>query len=165
MCTRQLRCTRHTGSPPCLQEIHHGANLLFGQDTVSSERRHHSLRVAKGFVGDDGDEIGPIGIFALETHKFGSKRSRIFTTLDDMAGQAIALAAVKGEPPAFSDRRLRLGGTREQGRNGKRRQKQGGLGEKGDQRHFPDVVAMISANIGVEKHKGHRLAMRSTHTG
>src|SRR3954471_2711674 len=41
---------RHGFASQCLKEIHHGADLLFGQDPVSSERRHHGQRIAKGFV-------------------------------------------------------------------------------------------------------------------
>ena len=78
--------------------------------------------------------------------KFRAERARIFAALDDMAGQAIALAAVESEFLAFGGCRLRVRRARGQGGCNQQRQKQGWFGGKwSDQRRFPGVMAMISA--------------------
>src|SRR5882724_11842751 len=40
-----------------LQEIHDRVDLLVGQNAISSERRHHGLRIALGLIVKDGDEF------------------------------------------------------------------------------------------------------------
>src|SRR6185436_17723895 len=93
-----------------LQEIHHRVDFLFGQNAVAPERRHHGQRVAQGFVVENGDEILALGILALDVDQFGPDRAGQVATLDDVAGQAVALAAVESELAAFLDRGLRLRG-------------------------------------------------------
>src|SRR6202012_3182433 len=40
-----------------LQEIDDRVDFLLGENAVAPERGHHGLRIARGLVGDDGDEI------------------------------------------------------------------------------------------------------------
>ena len=74
---------------------------------ISSERRHHGQRIALGFVVDDRDEIVAIGIFAFDVVQRRPDGAGKVAALDDVAGQAIALAAVEGELLAFGDGGLR----------------------------------------------------------
>src|SRR5580704_15665570 len=91
----------------CLQEIHHRVDLLLGQDPVSSERRHHGLRIAFGFVRHDGDEVVAIGVLALDVLQCGPDGAGKIAALDVVAGQAIALAAVERDFLAFGNAGLR----------------------------------------------------------
>jgi len=75
----------------------------FGQNSVSSERRHHGQRIALGFVGHDRDDLVAVGIFLLDVDQFRPQRAGILAALDRMAGQAIALAAIEGELFPFVD--------------------------------------------------------------
>src|SRR5690348_3656919 len=70
-----------------LQEIHDGVDFLLGQDAVASERRHHGLGIALGFVVQDRDEVAPVGIFALDVLEPGPDRARQIAALDLVAGQ------------------------------------------------------------------------------
>jgi len=121
-----------------LQEIHHRVDFLFGQKPVSSERRHHGQRIALGFVIKDGDEIVAIGIFAFDVDEFRADRAGQVATLDDMAGQAIALAAVERNFLPLGGGRLCVRWSRKS-RADQQRQNESGLdGESGNQRRFPD---------------------------
>ncbi len=117
-----------------LQEVHHGVDFLLAQNPVAAERRHHGLRVAFGLIGDDRDQL-VAAVLRLEAGQFGADRAGQFAALDDMAGQAIALAAVESELLALSGglglRGHSHGGARQQ------RQDEGWLGESGDQGRFP----------------------------
>src|SRR5262245_41692927 len=79
-----------------LQEIHDRVDLLLGQNPVSSERRHHGQRITLGFVEHDGEQLVAL-VLVLHVGQFRSDRAGIIAALDDMADQAIALAAVEGE--------------------------------------------------------------------
>src|SRR6267142_7020613 len=113
-----------------LQEIHHRGDFLFGQYPVPSERRHHGQWIAQGFVVENGDEIVAIGILAFDVDQFGPDGAWKVATPDDVAGQAIALAAVEGELSAFVRGGLRMRGacgseSADQKRQRKRRKHRG----------------------------------------
>ena len=73
-----------------LQEIHDRADLLVGQNPVSSERRHHGQRIALGFVVENGDEILALGVFTLDVNQLGPDCAR---TVSASANALIAKAS------------------------------------------------------------------------
>src|ERR1700704_397961 len=130
-----------------LQEIHDCVDFFFGQNPVSSERRHHGQRIAPGFVGKYGDEFVAVGILALDVGQFRTNGAGILAALDGMAGQAVALAAIEGELLALGSSRLGVGRTRE-GSTGQQRQNRRGFPQEGsNQRRFPGVMSMIPMGI------------------
>ena len=82
----------------------------------------------------------------MQVDKFRADRAGQVAALDGMAGQAIALAAIEGELLAVGRGRLRMSSARRQSGADQQRQKQGWYGGKrSDQRRFPGVITMISA--------------------
>jgi len=121
-----------------LQEINDRADLLVGQNPVPAERRHHGLRIALGLVEDDRDQLVAIGVFCLEVLQLRADRSRQVAALDDVAGQAIALAAVEGELPATG-----LASPARAVAKASRRSR-AGVREKAVKASFRGVMAMVS---------------------
>jgi len=126
-----------------LQEINDRVDFLFGQNPVSSERRHHGQRIALGFVVENCDQFVAGGVLALDVGQFRTDGAGILAALDDMAGQAIALAAIEGELLPLGNSRLGAGRTREGSAGQQRQNGRGFPQEGGDQGRFPDVMSMI----------------------
>src|SRR4029077_1525756 len=93
-----------------LQEIDDRVDLLLGQNAVAPERRHDGQWIAPGLIGQDRDEITPIGILAFDVLELWPDRSGQVAALDLVAGQAVALAAGEGELFAIASTRLGSGG-------------------------------------------------------
>src|SRR3954463_9923370 len=125
--TNLLACLKSQG----LQEINDRADLLVGQNPVPAERRHHGLRIALGLVEDDRGQLVAIGVPGLEVLQFRPDRSRQVATPDDMAGQAIALAAVESEFLAVGHNGLRPRRAGEAGGNDQQDEQNGRPGKGG----------------------------------
>src|SRR5947209_18809030 len=92
-----------------LQEIHHRLDLLLAQDAVAAERRHHRQWIAFGFIEYDRDQIVAVGVFRFDIDQLGPDAAGQVAALHDMAGQAIAFAAIESEFLALRVARLRSG--------------------------------------------------------
>ena len=67
------------------------------------------MRIASGFIGEDGDEVVAVRIFAFDVLERRPDGAGELTTLNVVAAQAIALAAVERKPLSFGSERLRAG--------------------------------------------------------
>src|SRR5262249_43043202 len=136
--------------------------LLLGQNPVSSEWRHHGQRIALGFVEYDLDQLVPF-VLAFYVGQFGPKGAGIFAALDYVTSQAIAFAAVEAELFSLGGGLgMGGGGSSEAGQQRQhRREVPAKGGDQGVSRAFVDGRMR---NIGSQKHKGHRLAMRTKDT-
>ena len=110
-----------------LQEIHDRVDLLLGQNPVSSERRHHGLRIAFGLIVNDRHQIVTIRISAFDVLEFRADAAGEVAARDHMAGQAIALAAVECDFLTLGGVGLCGSGTCDNGRTDQQGQRPGGL--------------------------------------
>jgi len=67
------------------------------------------LRIAPGFIGEDGDEVVAVRIFAFDVPERRPDGAGKLAALDVVAAQAIALAAIESKPLSFGSERLRAG--------------------------------------------------------
>src|SRR6202051_1122617 len=92
--------TSFSGSLTRIEKIDDRFDFPVGQNQVAPEWRHHGLRIALGLVEHDRRQFLTVGKPDLHVGKRWPEIAGRIATLDVMAGQAIALAAVEGERQA-----------------------------------------------------------------